>query len=314
MTIRHLTIFLAVAEYGTMSAAAEHLYLSQPTISQAIRELEKHYNGLLFERLGKKLYLTDRGTLLLPQARELVNRFTEVEELMLNQGQTSILKLGSTLTVGTCLTPTVMLKLEESTPGLEVHAYVSNTLEIEQKLLKSELDAAVVKGEIQSPDLVVIPIIDDCLVLAAGKHHPFYERSLIFSDELNGQPFAMREKGSGTRQLFENYADKHKLLLKVTWEANCPRTILNAVLYNKVLSVMSLRLMPHEIRHQRLRIFHNEDLEWNRTFKLVYHKNKFLTPAIYELEKILWQYQSIKLPPECGILRNRITDPSPAAV
>lgn len=86
MTIRHLTIFLAVAEYGTMSAAAEHLYLSQPTISQAIRELEKHYNGLLFERLGKKLYLTDRGTLLLPQARELVNRFTEVEELMLNQG------------------------------------------------------------------------------------------------------------------------------------------------------------------------------------------------------------------------------------
>ena len=116
MTIRHLTIFLAVAEYGTMSAAAEHLYLSQPTISQAIRELEKHYNGLLFERLGKKLYLSDRGTLLLPQARELVNRFTEVEELMLNQGQTSILKLGSTLTVGTCLTPTVMLKLEESTP------------------------------------------------------------------------------------------------------------------------------------------------------------------------------------------------------
>ena len=173
MTIRYLTIFLAVAEYGTMSAAAEHLYLSQPTISQAIRELEKHYNGLLFERLGKKLYLTDRGTLLLPQARELVNRFTEVEELMLNQGQTSILKLGSTLTVGTCLTPTVMLKLEESTPGLEVHSYVSNTLEIEQKLLKSELDAAVVEGEIQSPDLVVIPIIDDCLVLAAGKHTHF---------------------------------------------------------------------------------------------------------------------------------------------
>ena len=79
----------------------------------------------------------------------------------------------------------------------------------------------------------MIPIIDDCLVLAAGKHHPFYERNLIFSDELNGQPFAMREKGSGTRQLFENYADKHKLLLKVTWEANCPRTILNAVLYIK---------------------------------------------------------------------------------
>lgn len=61
MTIRHLNIFVAVADYGSMSAAATHLYLSQPTVSQAIRELEKHYNGLLFERLGKKLYLTERG-------------------------------------------------------------------------------------------------------------------------------------------------------------------------------------------------------------------------------------------------------------
>ena len=65
MTIRHLNIFLAVAEYGTMSAAAEHLYLSQPTVSQAVRELEQHYHCLLFERLGKKLYLTDQGRLLL---------------------------------------------------------------------------------------------------------------------------------------------------------------------------------------------------------------------------------------------------------
>ena len=54
MTIRHLKIFLAVAEYKTMSAAAEKLYISQPTVSQAIRELEEHYHGLLFERLGKK--------------------------------------------------------------------------------------------------------------------------------------------------------------------------------------------------------------------------------------------------------------------
>lgn len=53
MTIRHLTVFVAVAEQGSMSAAAKHLYISQPTVSQAIRELENHYNGLLFERLGK---------------------------------------------------------------------------------------------------------------------------------------------------------------------------------------------------------------------------------------------------------------------
>ena len=113
MTLRHLTIFLTVAQQGSMSGAARALYLSQPTVSQAIGELEKHYNGLLFERLGKKLYLTDRGKLLLPHAEQLVQQFRQVEELMLNQGQSSTLKLGSTITVGTCLTPSVVVALQE---------------------------------------------------------------------------------------------------------------------------------------------------------------------------------------------------------
>ena len=102
MTIRHLTIFVAVADHGSMSAAASYLYLSQPTISQAIRELEKHYNGLLFERLGRKLYLTERGRLLLPQARNLIRQFQQIEELMLNQGQSSTLKLGSKIGRASC--------------------------------------------------------------------------------------------------------------------------------------------------------------------------------------------------------------------
>ena len=111
MTIRHLTIFLTVAQQGSMSSAARMLYLSQPTVSQAIRELERHYHGLLFERLGKKLYLTDRGKLLLPHAEDLVQQFRQTEELMMNQGQSSILKLGATITVGTCLTPSFVASL-----------------------------------------------------------------------------------------------------------------------------------------------------------------------------------------------------------
>lgn len=305
MTIRYLTIFLAVAEYGTMSAAAKHLYLSQPTVSQAIREMEQHYHGLLFERFGKKLYLTEMGKLLLSHARDLVSRFEQLDELMLNQGQNERFRLGTTgttLTVGTCLAPALIGELEQSLTGLEVYSFVSNTHEIEEKLLKSELDAAVVEGEIQSPDLVVIPIIEDCLVLGCGSRHPFFEKIQISNSELNGQCFAMREQGSGTRQLFEDYVKRHHISIKVTWEANCPRTIINAVIWNKVLSVMSLRLLTHELAHEKIRVFYDEKQEWNRKFKLVYHKNKFLTPAIYELEKILYQHKEMKLPKEYGIL------------
>ena len=302
MTIRHLTVFAAVAQQGSMSAAAKHLYLSQPTVSQAIRELETHYNGLLFERLGKKLYLTDRGKLLLPHARDMIRQFQQLEELMQNQGQSSTLKLGSTLTVGTCLTPSIILDLQKKIPELDVYSFVTNTKNIEQKLLRSELDAAVVEGEIHSQDLIVLPIIDDCLVLAAGKKHPFYRRGRIHVQELNNQKFAVREYGSGTRQLFEDYTLRHDLKIRTTWEAHSPQALLNAVLYNQMLSVMSIRLMHHEIRQRSVRVFCNEAGEWNRKFKLVYHKNKFLTPAIFELEKLLHTYQQLELPSVMGVL------------
>ena len=221
---------------------------------------------------------------------------------MLNQGQSSTLKLGSTITVGTCLTPFLIPKLQKLCPDVRVHSYVSNTRDIEQKLLRAELDVGIVEGEILSPDLTVLPIIDDCLVLAVGKYHPLYHRNSILILDLAGDCFAMREQGSGTRQLFEEYATRHQLSVQTVWEAYSPRTLMNAVLYDQVLSVMSLRLMKHEIQHNTIRVFYNQNGEWNRKYKLVYHKNKFLTPAIHELEKLLHSYKNIKLPANMGIL------------
>ena len=223
--------------------------------------------------------------------------------MMLNQGQSPTLKLGSTITVGTCLTPDLILELRQAFPDLNVYSYVSNTRDIEKKLLRSELDAAVVEGEIQSSDLVVLPIIDDTLVLAAGKEHPFYNKEYLTVQELNNQKYAVREAGSGTRQLFEDFAARHDISYEIAWEANSPGTLLNAVLNDRILSVMSLRLMEPEIKKQSVHVFYQEQGEWNRKFKLVYHKNKFLTPAVYELEKILHRYKHMKLPGNMGILR-----------
>ena len=82
MTVRHLKIFIAVADTGKMSQAAEQLYISQPTVSQAIRELEEHYHVQLFERYAKKLYITEAGRHLLGLARVAVEQFDRLEEEM----------------------------------------------------------------------------------------------------------------------------------------------------------------------------------------------------------------------------------------
>lgn len=272
MTIRHLKIFIAVAETGLMSAAANRLYVTQPTVSQAIRDLEDHYQIKLFDRLHKKLYITQEGQQLLNLALMTVGNFDNLELSMQRLKERIPLRIGSSLTVGTCLMSKVIADMEKENPKLDICSFVSNTEEIEQKLLRRELDVAVVEGIIESAELAGIPIVEDSLVLVCGKNHDFYQKDVVFASELEGRKFAIREKGSGTRKLFEQYLSTHNIHIHTAWEANCPRTILNAVIYNDALAVMSQRLVKHECMHQAVKIFRYENDAWDRYFKLVFLK------------------------------------------
>lgn len=322
MTIRHLKIFIAVAETGSMSAAANSLYLTQPTVSQAIRDLEIHYQVRLFDRLHKKLFITEEGQQLLELARMAVGNFDSLELSMQRFQERLSIRIGSSLTVGTCLMSSVISDMEAACPKMDIYSFVSNTAEIEQKLLRRELDAAVVEGTIDSPKLATIPIVEDSLVLVCGKNHEFYQKEVVYTSELEGKRFAMREKGSGTRKLFEQYLSAHNIHIQTFWEANCPRTILNAVIHNNALAVMSQRLLKHEILHRSVKIFHYETGEWNRFFKLVYLKKnsenaekyentadeRYPSPCIGNLRTVLERYRTLTQPqefPAC-ILKNDV--------
>ncbi len=312
MTIRHLKIFLAVAETGSMSAAANRLYLTQPTVSQAIRDLEDHYRVQLFERSHKKLFITQEGRQLLNLANMAVSNFDNVELSMRRFQERMPLRIGSSLTVGTCLMSSVISDLEKEHPEMDIYSFVSNTAEIEQKLLRRELDVAVVEGIIESTELTCIPIVEDSLVLVCGKDHEFYEKEIIYASELEGRKFAIREKGSGTRKLFERYLSANHIHIQAAWEANCPRTIMNAVMYNHALAVISQRLVKHECMHGNVKVFRYETGEWDRYFKLVYLKKgegsrenasgtaeERLHPTGIEiLCSVLERYRTLSLPQE----------------
>lgn len=312
MTIRHLKIFIVVAETGSMSAAANRLYLTQPTVSQAIRDLEEHYHVHLFERLHKKLFITEEGRQLLELALMTVGSFDSLELSMQRFQERIHLRIGSSLTVGTCLMANVISDLEAEYPRMDIYSFVSNTAEIEQKLLRHELDVAVVEGIIESPRLVSIPIVEDSLVLVCGKQHEFYQKDILYASELEGQKFAIREKGSGTRKLFEQYLSTHNIHIQTAWEANCPRTIMNAVIYSNALAVMSQRLVKHECIHRAVKIFRYETGEWDRHFKLVYLKrnsgdsdrlcqmadDRLPALGIQNLRTVLERYRTLNLPQE----------------
>ena len=220
MTIRHLRIFIEVVDSGKMSTAAEKLYISQPTVSQAIRELEEHYGVLLFERLSRKLYITPKGERLLSYARNVVKQFDDMEEMMLKGNYVEKIRIGATNTVGNCILGDVIRSFKEINPHIEVYSYVNNTKDVEEKLLRSELDIGIVEGNVKSQDLISIPEVNDFLVLICAKDHPLAKKKTVKLKDLENVKFAMREQGSGTRELFERYMLENGIPIKIGFEAN----------------------------------------------------------------------------------------------
>lgn len=291
MTIRHLKIFITVAECGSMNTAAKKLFLSQPTISQAIRELEEYYNTRLFDRLSRRLHITPYGQELLNNAYQVVGQFDQLEKNMRKKRQKDVIRIGSTITVGSCLISNILNDFEPLMPETDTYTFIGNTHMIEEKLLKSELDIALVEGEIHHPDLVVVPSIRDFLVLGCAENHPFADREEIHVKELENQRFVMREPGSGTRALFDKFIKCHNLDIHISWEATCPDAFRNAILYNHCLAVVSVRLLERDIRSRQIRIFIPQTTELERSFSLVYHKDKVFTPSMDAIRDIVAHYQ-----------------------
>ena len=293
MTIRHLKVFIAVAETGTMSAAAEKLYLSQPSVSQAIRELESHYQVLLFERLSKKLFITEAGKRLYSYAKPVAAQFDLIEENMTQEARLQRLRVGATVTVGSSLLPYFIRDLKEACPDTVLYSYVNNTRIIEKKLLDMELDVGVVEGRIRHPDLVSIPLVHDMLVLACSRRHPFAGRASLPVQELEGQDFVMRESGSGTRELFEDFLSRHRLSIQTVFEESSPDAIRNVIKINNCLGVVSIRLLEEDIRRKEIYVFTSPHQEWNRLFSFVYHKDKYLSPPLRKLQEIVTGYDDL---------------------
>lgn len=289
MTIRHLKIFISVVELGKMSAAAEILHVSQPTISQAISQIEKYYNVLLFERLNRKLYITQEGKSFFDYAKHIITLFDEMEITMQNSSSNTILKIGATITVGICVFDTIVSEFEKQNPDIKINVFVDNTSVIEDMILKSTLDLALVEGEVKSTDIIIQPIIDDQLVLVCGNNHPMQGRNEIDITELEGLSFILREHGSGTRKLFETFLDKYGVNISEKWVSIDSEAIKNAVIKGQGLSVISKMLVEKEVEKKKLHIIKINNVQFQRKFSLIYHKNKYLSQPINRF----WEYLNL---------------------
>ncbi len=254
VTLRQLRTFKKVADLSSFSLAAHELRLSQPSVSYQVKELEESVGLPLLDRLGKRVQLTEAGTVLYSYARRALDVLDEasvaLEEMRgIKRGN---LRVGASTTVGIYLLPAALGAFKKLHPGLVISLEIGTRTRVQEQVLRSELDLAVIGPALKDPELAILPFISDELVVVAPAGHGLAGRRGLVLKDLQEQPFVMREPASGSRWSFEKAARKAGAKLTVAMELGSNGAIKHAVESGLGLAVISRYACALELASGRL--------------------------------------------------------------
>ena len=228
MSTARYRAFIAVAQQGSLSAAARCLGVSQPTISSQIATLERQSQIELFHRQGYRMSLTGAGHKLLTLAQKLLSLESEAEFFLrdsgkLNQGE---LKIGA---VGPFHVIEMVAAYRARHPGMQLSIRMGNSQQVLHDLEHYSTDVAVLAGLYERPELVMREYARHAIILFAHVEHPFARREQVDISELQGQPLLLRERGSTTRVALETALNAAGVKPKLNLEIGSREAIREAV-------------------------------------------------------------------------------------
>lgn len=280
MTLRHMKIFLTICSHNcNTTKAAEALHMTQPAVSLALKELEQYYGVVLFDRIGRRLQITEAGQHMLEYAARISSLFDDMEKTLKNWDSFGVLRVGSSITIGYQFLPNYVKEFYNRYPGTEVQAYIAPTESLEQKIMTNELDFALIEGIAHNPAILSERYMDDYLVVIAAANGPFQQGQILTIDEFKKQKILLREPGSGTREVFDRTAAKAHFSVTPVWQSTSTTALINAAINNLGIAVVPYRRITNHIKAGILITLDVEGLEFRRGFHIIHHKDKFLTSS-----------------------------------
>lgn len=274
-----MKIFVAVCECGSVTAAAEKLYITQPAASLAISELEAYYGIKLFDRIAKRLHITEAGKQFLQYAVHIVGLFDELEKSVRNWDSIGELRVGASVTIGNYLLPGYVKEFQAAHPKMKIRAVIDNSESIEEYVLKNEIDLGLIEGAIHSPYIESQCFMDDQLVLICSPDHPWASCGEIDIDELKNTEFILREKGSAGREIFDSILQVNGIEIVPSWQSISTQAIIRAVSKGLGVSVLPYLLVKDSLERGEIQRVNIRNISLNRQFSIIHHKNKFLTDS-----------------------------------
>jgi len=281
LNFNQLRLFLAVAEHGGMTRAAEAVFVSQPAVSASVAELERQLGVPLLEHVGRRVVLTEAGRSLADYARRIFTLAAEARRAMdetrgLAWGS---LAVGASTTIGIYLLPAVMGDYHARYPAITLTLIIENTDLVLERLRAGALDLALVEGPVSGDDVIVEPYREDELVLVTAPTHPLALPRSATAADLATVPFLLRERGSGTREIVEASLQAHGVTRIAAMELGHTEAIKHGVAAGLGVSILSVLTVQREVADGTLALVRMADLTVTRTLWLVQRREARLSSA-----------------------------------
>ena len=279
-TLRQLEVFLETARLQNLTRAAGSLSMSQSAASGALRDLETQFGVRLFDRKGKRLYLSELGQQLRPRAEDLMSRASAVEDVLAGQEVSGRLAVGATLTIGNYLAVAMIAAFRRQYPDVSVSLSVANTATIADRVASFELGMGLVEGEIHHPDLEIEHWREDELQVFTAPGHPLAGQPVVDDGALLAANWIVREPGSGTRQTFERAM--HGLLaeLRIGMELQHTEAIKRAVEAGLGVGCLSRISLQDAFARGSLVPVEVPGRQFDRELFIIVHRDKHLSEAM----------------------------------
>ncbi|MEQ3665717.1 LysR family transcriptional regulator [Olleya sp.] len=284
-----LHIFKIVAKHLSFTKAAEQLYLSQPAISKAIKNLEQDYKTTLFIRKRNSIELTAEGKSFLIYTNKILTIYSEMDErfLLKKENIPDFIHFGVSTTISNYIIPKTIAKFRAQYPETKFNIISNNSETIENLILNEDIDFGITEGSSANPKLHFEKFIKDEIVLVTNAKNYSFPKGSIDINTLQDLPMIERETGSGTKEIIDAFLSKNNISkLNSVVSFNSTEAIKSYLLNSDHYALLSIHSIKDDLKNNKLRIIDIKDLDIQRWFYFV-KRTGYLSHTFDYFKKII---------------------------
>jgi DNA-binding transcriptional LysR family regulator len=285
MTLKQIQIFISVAKNESVTKAAQELYMTQPSVSLAIQEIEKEFGIVLFKRIKQRIKITEDGQKLFQYASEVLKSYKTLENFASSASSQIHLVLACTLSVGEKTLPGIMKDYPNKNRAIISYKVMPTSL-ASQVVAKGEADLGIIIGPVKDQELFNSTLLTRDRLAFVASPNTCYPQNLTI-EEVANKPLLLREKGSWSRDVFEAAVTEKGLTFKALVEADANGCLVEFAMRSFGIAVLPYSLVKESIEAKRLREISIKDSAFYRDVFLVWRKSSMPSAAVEELSNYL---------------------------